>query len=247
VWTDLSGNGHDATLINFSTGSGIVGDGTPANPYAMNFDGVDDYAQLAPGVDGLRLTSEATLELWVNNYFAEGIGSYNSMYTNRSDPTEYSGFFAGIINPGDITQSQWYEGFITTAVVATGSPTWTLLTTPGRPASNTWTHFVETFSLNQGVAALYINGAQVATAPFTAPIYYGSGALPRIGGELTGVNGDHFRGKFGEIRIWSAALAAADVATRYQTGAPTYGVVAPSPTSTVTGPLALRLDPAACH
>ena len=77
----------------------------------------------------------------------------------------------------------------------------------------------------------------------TAPMLYSAAAVPRVGGEAAG---DYFRGKFGEIRIWSAALDAAEVLARYQAGAPTYGITAPSPTTTVTKPVALRLD-AACH
>jgi Concanavalin A-like lectin/glucanases superfamily len=234
VWQDLSGNGHDATLKNFGAGSGLVGSGTPADPYAMNFDGMDDYAELAPGADGLRLTTEATLEIWVNDFFAEGEGSYNNMYTNRNGP-ETSGFFGSIINPGNINNSQWYAGY------STDGTSWVqpFLTTPGLPPSNTWTHFVATFSVIQGLSHLYINGVAVDSEALTAPIVYSAASLPRVGGE---VGGSNFRGKFGEIRIWSAALDANEVLARYQAGAPRYGIIAPSPTSTVTKPIALRLD-----
>jgi hypothetical protein len=239
IWPDISGNGHDATLKNFSVGSGPVGDGTPANAYAVNFDGVDDFAELALGADGLRLTSEASLEIWVNNNFAEGVGSYNNMYSNRNGTADYSGFFGSIINPGDINSSQWYAG------ATSDGANWVLPfpVAPGRPPSNTWTHYLATFSLSQGVYSLYINGVLAASTPLTAPIVYSAAAVPRVGGEATG---SYFRGKFGEIRIWAAALDSSEVQARYQTGAPTYGIVAPSPTVTVTKPLALRLVATPC-
>src|SRR5262249_48036044 len=158
------------------------------------------------------------LDIWVNNFFAEGVGTYNNMYSNRNG-VEYSGFFGGIVNPGNINDSQWYAGETPDGI------NWVmpLLTTPGRPPSNTWTHFVATFSLAEGFAHLYINGVQVASNPMTAPVLYSAAAVPRLGGD---VGSDFFRGKFGEVRIWAAALTAAEVLSRFETGAPTYGIAA---------------------
>ena len=215
------------------------GDGTPANAYAVSFDGMSNFAELAPGADGLRLTREATLEIWVNNFFAEGEGSYNNMYSNRNG-AEYSGFFGSIINPGNINNSQWTAG-VTSDGMSWGTPPFAQA--PGLPPSSTWTHFVATFSVSQGNYSLYINGLVAASAALTAPIVYSAAAVPRVGGE---VGGSYFRGKFGEIRIWSAALSASEVQARYQAGAATYGIIAPSPTLTVTKPLALRLVATPC-
>jgi len=236
IWPDISGNGHDATLKNFGPGGGLVGDGTPANAYAVSFDGASNFAELAPGADGLRLTSEATLEIWVNNNFAEGVNSYDTMYSNRNG-NEYSGFGAAIFNPGNTANSYWDVSFTTDGLG------WTFLQPPGRPPSNTWIHFVTTFSVSQGFSRLFLNGVEVSSQPLPGPIVYSAAALPRVGGEAIGYN---FRGMFGEIRIWSAALDASEVLARYQAGAPSYGIAAPSPTVTVTKPLALRLVATPC-
>ena len=235
IWPDISGNGHDAALKNF-VGNGLVGDGTPANAYAVSFDGVSNFAELAPGTDGLRLTSEATLEIWVNNNHAEGVNSYDTMYSNRNG-NEYAGFGAAIFNPGNTANSYWDVSFTTDGLG------WSVLQPAGLPPSNVWIHFVATFSVSQGVSRLFLNGVQVSSQSMTGPIVYSAAALPRVGGEAVGYN---FRGMFGEIRVWSAALDASEVLARYQAGAPTYNIVAPTPTLTVTKPLALRLVATPC-
>ena len=95
-------------------------------------------------------------------------------------------------------------------------------------AADTWTHVAFSYDPVAGVLALYVNGARVATAPYTprnslttAPLFFGhdAGCLSALGGDA----------QLDEVRIYSRTLTDAEVS---QLG--TLPSVAPS--LTVTAP-----------
>ncbi len=93
-WVDVIG-AHDATLTNFAgaAGSGWEGDGSPATPYVLTFDGVDDRVTIpAATVPALQSTVATSLELWfrtgadvsANQYLAEWLDTFASPYAGMT-------------------------------------------------------------------------------------------------------------------------------------------------------------------
>ena len=68
TWTDVSGNAFGGSLVGFAdpctgaTGSGWTGNGTPADPKRITFDGIDDYVTFG-AVDSLG--GKQTVLAWV--------------------------------------------------------------------------------------------------------------------------------------------------------------------------------------
>ena len=228
---DLSGNQHTGTLrnFNFTAASGWIGDGSASNPWALRLDGADDYIDIAPATDSLQLKSAFTEEVWT---YLDAQG-YQTIYTNRNGTGQYSGFHSGEFGG----KFQY--------LFTTNGGTWNFLPSDGPSQVGAWTHLVGTYSTTSGVAHLYINGVQQKTSiNSNAPIYYGPGALPRLG-ELGGAFAYH--GRISIFRIYSTELSAAEVAAQYQKDAPRFGVTAPMPTATNNEPLSLYFDVGNCN
>ncbi len=209
TWTDLSGKGHHGTLVNFAgtSASGWMGSGTPADPYALRFDGQNDHVELAPASDGLRFTDQLTLEVWA--YHDQTPGGAQ-LFTNRDGTWQYSGISL---------QPNWYYAYS-----STGS-SWNFLSTPA--TVGVWNHAVATYSRSSGLYRLFINGVEKASGSATQPIYYGAGALPRIGADKGGVY--PYQGRISMLRMWSSAMTPAEITELYRTNASRFGLSAPAP------------------
>ena len=79
---DLTGNGHTGTLTGGPTWSSIDPSG---NPYALDFDGVDDYVTLGDPA-GLDFTGVITIAAWIKATLGgiEGSASSIGSHTNAS-------------------------------------------------------------------------------------------------------------------------------------------------------------------
>jgi hypothetical protein len=65
-WSDLSGSGLNAVLKNVENHD-WVGDGTPAKPYALTFDSIDNFVSVPQSaLDSIRRTNSYTVELVFN-------------------------------------------------------------------------------------------------------------------------------------------------------------------------------------
>jgi Concanavalin A-like lectin/glucanases superfamily len=209
TWTDLSGKGHHGTLKNFSStpASGWIGTGTPTDPYALRFDGQDDFVELAPSADGLRFTDELTLEVWAYNDASPA--SYSQIFSNRDGTWEYSGI--GL-------QPFWTYYYTTTGW------SWTSQNTPA--TVGTWNHVVVTYSRSNGRASIYVNGVEQSLGFVSQPLVYGANALPRIGADKDGAF--PYPGRIALLRMWSSALTQAQIDELYSTNASRFGLTAPS-------------------
>jgi hypothetical protein len=78
-------------------------------------------------------------------------------------------------------------------------------------AVNSWNHLAAAVDLGAGDVKLFVNGAQVTTAPITGPVRSTS-ALVRLGGD--GIDDTH--AAIDDVRIYNGALTPADVLALYQ-------------------------------
>jgi hypothetical protein len=81
-----------------------------------------------------------------------------------------------------------------------------------RPAMNAWTHLAATY--DGAAQRLYVNGREVARRPQQGAIQAAPGLL-QIGGNT--VWGEYFMGRIDEVRIYSRALSADEIARDMQT------------------------------
>ncbi|HSK02066.1 MAG TPA: LamG-like jellyroll fold domain-containing protein, partial [Kofleriaceae bacterium] len=88
--------------------------------------------------------------------------------------------------------------------------TWATVTGPA-VVENTWTHLAATW--DGATLALYVNGVAAGTlavggrAPTGAPLRFGAGGPP-------GAAAEHLPGQLADVRVWSRALAANELAER---------------------------------
>jgi len=83
--------------------------------------------------------------------------------------------------------------------------------------ANTWYHIVLTASSAKSVAAVYVNGAQIASAPVSTPLTTYN-TVPVFAG-IHNSTVDPLNGAMDDARIYSYALTAAEVAGLYAAGA----------------------------
>jgi hypothetical protein len=228
TWVDLTGYGHDGTLENFGPNP-WVGDGTPGNPYALLFDGTDDAVRVAPSLDSLRFDKELSVEAWVRPE-APAV-YYKSLFSARSDPS-YNGYglalsFADGHAPNPNSWA-WY------ACTDGSCPYWSdAYSDTSASITMQWYHIVGTYSVDAGVERLYVNGVKQADEhAVAAPIRFLDAVELKVGNGLAYDTG--FQGRMAIVRVWSRALAGAEVADLFARDAPRFGLQAPSPASNVS-------------
>jgi hypothetical protein len=182
---DLSGNANAGTI----TGANWATAGK--NGGALSFNGTSNYVQVADS-NSLDLTTGMTLEAWVNPA-ALGTAWRTVLFKEQSGGMIYSLYAnqdttrpVGQVNIGGEQN-----------VVGAASL-----------ALNTWSHLAVTY--DGSALRLYVNGAVVATTPATGTIPASTGVL-RMGGNS--VWGEWFGGLLDDVRIYSRALSAGEIAT----------------------------------
>ena len=211
---DASGRGNAGTIAGATrTASGRYGG-------ALSFDGVNDWVSVADSAS-LDLTDGMTLEAWVN---PSAQSSWRTALLKEA-PGDLvyalysSSAYGGV---GAARPSSWLNGNADLGA-ATALPT------------GQWSHVATTYDRNTW--RLYVNGTQVASRSFTSAISPSNGFL-RIGGNS--VWGEYFGGGIDEVRVYSRALTALEVAADRDTpisGGPPPPDTTP-PTVSVSGPSA---------
>ncbi len=183
---DVTGRGHTGTI------SGATRTTTGRNGRALAFDGVNDWVTIADEA-ALDLTTGMTLEAWVN-------------------PTANNDWRTAIIKerPGDMSYAL-YSGGPTVpngAITTSGTSGYGEAVGPAgsAPPVNVWTHVAATY--DGSVIRLYRNGTQIAAVNRAGSINVSTGEL-RLGGNS--VWGEFFAGQIDDVRIYSTALAAAQI------------------------------------
>jgi beta-xylosidase len=186
--TDVSGNGHDATLVNGGTWS----DGSLA------LDGTNDYVDLPDnamaGMDAITVSMDVKMDAsQATPYFIWGLGN-----------TDASGVGNGYL----FTTGNNYR-----ASIATGNWT-TEQTVTTNSALTRGARKTLTYTLGNGTATLYLDGVQVAqkTGVTTVPSDIGDGRTTAnyIGRSMYGSD-KYLKGQVRDFRLYNRALSASEV------------------------------------
>lgn len=185
--TDSSGYGRNAALVNGPTWTaGKIG------PYSAALDGVDDYIDLT---NNAALSPPAiTYAGWF--YFSAFSNAYTALIS-RDDPTYAAQLMINasgklviyVVTPGGLS---WYDG--------NGAHTLVI---------NTWYHLAFTYDSVAGLVG-YVNAASDNVSAPVGPIPTIS-AITTVGKDAV-YAGRLMTGRVDEVRIYSRALAALDVA-----------------------------------
>src|SRR3989344_645260 len=156
---DRSGNGKDGTLTNMSAYA-WTGATTSAirfaNPYALDFDGTDDYVSTPSGI--VTNQPQLTASLWFN-----------------PDVTLASRAYA-IYQKSEIFYIAWNTDATIDTALRTDDNSWaTVHANVGSAPQGEWSHVA--FTYKSGEAKTYINGSQIGSTvtSVTGDVYGGGG------------------------------------------------------------------------
>ena len=191
--SDASGNGNNGTV------SGTSWTTSGKNGGALSFNGTTSRVTV-PDSASLHLTTAMTLEAWVNpttvtKAWRDVIYKGNDNY--YLEATSSTGSIpAAVPDGGGIIGGVGKDAFGTTAITA-----------------STWTHLAATY--DGTTVRLFVNGTQVATKAAAGSITTSTNPL-QIGGDS--IYGQFFSGLIDDVRVYSTALTAAQIATDMATG-----------------------------
>ncbi|MDA1169405.1 MAG: LamG domain-containing protein, partial [bacterium] len=194
---DSSGHGNSGTLTNGPTWSADPTNSISfTNPYALDFDGVDDY------VDGGN-----------NNSLTFGAGNSFSYSVWFKQDTAQSGW-RGLVYHDSAGKSQGHIGLQATTRYLSGGTgdgsTWQTNSSTYVPVVNTWVHAVVTLDRGTNVMKLYADGVEVGS--FAHAHVPASPTLGlRIGEGSPGT--ERFDGSLDDVRIYNRALTASEVSS----------------------------------
>ncbi|MEZ4581650.1 MAG: LamG-like jellyroll fold domain-containing protein [Caldilineaceae bacterium] len=196
VAADVSGGGHDGTLVNGAAFQAGTGDGSA---FAVRFDGVDDRIDVGIlDVTGGGLT--------VANWFKAA-----SFPGSPDDPrfiSQASGtaaddhvFMLGTIGAEGAARLR--------ARVKTGGTTATLIATEGTLATDVWHHAAMTYD---GVRLrVYLDGTEVGSMSLSGVVTADPNVPVAVGAQPQGAGNNTFAGLIDDVRIYTRALSAAEI------------------------------------
>ncbi len=186
--TDSSGNGNGGTIAGAArTTSGRFG-------RAVSFDGVNDWITVQDS-GTLDLYDRMTVEAWVR---PDTTGEWGTAVLKEADDDLAYALYAGATSGQPRGQVR-----TTSDARATG---------PSVLPAGEWSHLATTW--DGTTVRLYVNGTQVATAAASGTIPASSGPLRLGGNDLWD---EWFDGTIDEVRVYSVARSAAQVATDMNT------------------------------
>ena len=210
TWTDLTGNGHNATLTN----------GPVLNNFYYEFDGSNDSARFAQSSDMVS-TTNMSIEMWV------AVGSIGSKFTqlviNRSSTAgDYSTTMSIGIDNRQVVRTWNSSGNDTMVLfVHVGN-------NAGNAASYAWSknkfgtsngdgnfhHVVGTFS--DGYLKLYYDGSLVNTNSSAPSSIWAGDSYYRIAGEYSpGGTSYNLLGNVAQVRFYKKTLSDAEILQNY--------------------------------
>jgi hypothetical protein len=198
TWTDLSGNGNNATLVNGTSYSSTSG-GT------MVFDGINDYASISNSTYLDLPNNNNTMEFWVNSNQLNNndiISHRWNCYGAAYNPTYASGYVAGKL-------SIYYNigGFLAVSTTTT-------------PIIGQWYHLVGTY--DGSVMKIYLNGILENTRSVSGNIEQNESGLSV--GSYDGVPTEFAaNGKISIVRYYHKALSATEVLQNFDATKSRYG------------------------
>ena len=194
---DESGYGNHGTFHGNPTP--VFPDGVYSGTTALQFDGVDDYVDCGND-ESLNITDEITISAWIYS-IGEGVTWHGIISKGNGQP------YALTFN-----RPNRYLHFETH-----GGPG-TLNTSVNTILFDKWTYVVATY--NGSMQKIYINGIEKASRSASTDLVSNSESL-RVG---QGNNGEFFKGRIDEVRIYNRALSASEIRKHYAAGAAKHGI-----------------------
>lgn len=182
--SDISGNGHDGTLVSGPTwsGSGQFGG-------ALDFDGTNDQVEVSSIPQGW---SAITVAAWVKNDTGAD-GTTNDIMSRWNFPSSRSWVLTHHKNDQYFFEISG-KSFLTGGTVSTD-----------------WTHVAGTYDQATGTMRLYVNGSEVASQSGLSGTLPTSSANVILGGQQNPSN--YFDGLIDDARIYDRELTPTEVAT----------------------------------
>jgi chitodextrinase len=202
--SDLSGNGHAATLVNGTAWS------TGKYGSALSFDGSDDSVSVADGSTINLGTADFTITMWVKRNALGGSGVQRHLFSKCDATVRESGCKELLFNSNTLRFSSFDTGN----------------TNAGTIADNNWHHIAVVFTRSTSRVRIYVDGASKANASRNLEADNPAHVI-RIG-SVIGTRS--FSGLIDEVRVYSRALTATEVATAMSTP-----VTPPPPDTTPPG------------
>jgi hypothetical protein len=195
IWTDVSNNGNNGTLINGPTFSS-------ADYGSIVFDGVDDYVSCGNVL--FNNVSAVTISIWVN------IQSFNNGNTIISKGAQGEGsnttFAAWIISSSSI-RNRFFNSTGTSGLVDTGTL-----------SQNTWYNLIWTY--NGSVITVYTNSIVGETAALSGPLKTNTNPL-NIASSIYGNNTQMI---CSGTQIYNRALSQAEITQNFNALRGRYGI-----------------------
>ena len=199
VATDFSGNGNHGTLSTAGSALPVWVNGKRGK--ALNFASDDTYVDMgAPS--SLDMDGAMTVCAWAN---ADALGADTSILSNSDGGPSNIQYSISVVSSGLITFFWANGGSYEQYDSATG------LIVPGR-----WYHVCGVRN-GSGVGTLYIDAQSIGTptGDVSVPTSAGNATIGRLGSR----DADYFDGMIDEVRIYSRALSAPEIAALAKTGA----------------------------
>lgn len=220
TWSDLVNVAVSGTLVNFGdscTGTGAwAGLGTPANPYRLMFNGVDDHVDFG----AVNTLQKQTVLAWIRKTAAgtesntTGGGGFDGVALPRVVPIIAKGTNEGESDDVDIN---YYLAIASTGVLASEyeHPANVPMLGATVIALNTWTMVGMTLDFAAGKRVLYLNANVDAMSVPPANASTGSASRLIVGGSRTSTGGAVGQGAFaGDIALvltYDRALTKAEI------------------------------------
>jgi len=193
-WSDLSGNGNDATLTNGPTYDSLGGG-------CFDFDGSNDFAEVSDN-STLDMETAWSIETWCRREGSPGGATFAKIIS------KWENYFLAL----DFSNGANIYGCVGTGTGHTclGNGT----ERDNELPLNAWAHLMITYSESSGVARIYYNGTQIeswnasATASSNSPLSIGCRSQ-------SGVQDQYFNGKISVARVYNKALTASEVTQNY--------------------------------
>lgn len=198
---DLAG-GFDATVVNGAT----FGSGQLSN--ALVLDGIDDTASVA-NASPLSQTSTMTIAAWV---YLDSLPAAGTRYCiiHKGKTTTARNYFLSIDRgPLQLDSSVSFGFRDATGIVSR-------FTAGSISKTKRWRHVAATFDDNANQVVIYLDGVAILTQVAILTPAANSESLT-IG---SSPDGEYFKGRLDDVRIYKRVLSASDVSTLYGGGEP---------------------------
>jgi|DEB0MinimDraft_10_1074344.scaffolds.fasta_scaffold02663_1 hypothetical protein len=204
TWTDLSGNGNNATI------SGAVYNSLGGG--CFDFDGTNDFAE-APDSPTLDMETAWSIECWCRREGGAPAGHNLAKIISK-----WENYFLSV---------DFNNGADIYGCVGTGNGHTCLAGGAERNNElplNTWAHLMVTYSESSGTARIYYNGTQIeswaaaSTASSNNPLCIGSA------GTGTVAETQYFNGKISVAKVYNRGLSTSEVLQNYNALRGRYGI-----------------------